>query len=207
MQRRGVAFDVALEGQPGAGGHDRHPVIGEKAGEEHRVSGVGQAGTELQPVGHHAHPGGGDEDLVRLAPGHDLGVAGDHRHPALARGRGNGIGEPFQVGQGKAFLQDQGQAQGEGGCALHGQVVDGPEHRELADIAAGKEDRVDHVAVGGEGEAAGRHGQHRAVLEAGEDRVVQAGQKDRLDQVPAGDPAAAVVQKNAFCAHRPPYLL
>ncbi len=98
---------------------------------------------------HHADAGGGDEDAVALALLDHLGVAGDHRHAGLARGGGHRLDDALQVGQREAFLEDEARRQVQRPCARHGHVVDGAVHRQAADVAAGKEQRRDDVAVGG----------------------------------------------------------
>ncbi len=61
-----------------------------------------------------------------------------------------------QIGEGQSLLQDQADADRQGPGAAHRQIVDGAVDRQIADIAAGKEDRVDHVGVGGEGQTTPR---------------------------------------------------
>ena len=55
---------------------------------------------------------------------------------------------------GKAFLQDEAGGEIERARAGHGDVVDGAVHSKRADIAAGEEQRRDHVPVGRHDEAA-----------------------------------------------------
>ena len=71
---------------------------------------------------------------------------------AAARHAGN---DAFQIGERKPLLQDEAGREVERPRARHGDVVDGAVHRERADVAAGKEQRRDHVPVGGHDQAAG----------------------------------------------------
>ena len=72
---------------------------------------------------------------------------------------------------------------------------------EVTDIAAGEDDRIDHVGVGGEGEASGGLRQHRGVVlvalgDAGE------GRDDQLvEQLVAELAAAAVAEQDDVGFH------
>ena len=63
----------------------------------------------------------------------------------------------------KTFFEDEAGGQAQRLCATAGEVVDRSVDREVADVAAGEEQRVDHVGVGGESDPPARHGQHRGV--------------------------------------------
>ena len=51
VERRGVADDGRLEGQPFAHGHDRHAVIAHGAADQHHVAGAGAVGAMWMPGG------------------------------------------------------------------------------------------------------------------------------------------------------------
>ena len=95
-QRRGVAGDgLAAFQELLPGQQHRGAVIAHRAGEDDPVArGRGRArnpGAQDQP-----HSGGGDEDLVRRAPGHHLGVAGGDLDAALRRGLLHGRGDGLE---------------------------------------------------------------------------------------------------------------
>jgi hypothetical protein len=147
---------------------------------------------------HHADAGGGDEDAVALALLDHLGVAGHHRHAGLARRRGHGFDDALQLGEREAFLEDEARAQGERRGAQHGHVVERAVHGQAADVAAGEEQRRDHVAVGGHHQAvAGGHRQQRSVVALEQVFVVEGGREQLLDQLRRGAAARAVVHVDA----------
>ena len=99
VQRRGVAADGGLEAEVLAQRHDGHAVVADRAADQDAVAGPRAVARDLHARGHHADAGGGDEDAVALALFDHLGVAGDHRHAGLARGRGHRLDDALQVGQ------------------------------------------------------------------------------------------------------------
>jgi hypothetical protein len=164
----------------------------DRAGHDHRVAGLGVRHAQGHVVLDHAHAGGVDVAPVGLAPLHHLGVPGDHLHPRdLGRGlhRGHDLD---QVGDREALLQDEPGGQVERGRAGHRQVVDGPVDREVADVAAGKDQRRHHVGVGGQSDPAAVHVELGGVFQGLEQRVAERVQEDRLDQGPGGLAAGPV---------------
>ena len=73
--------------------------------------------------------------------------------PARAAARARRLDHAAQVGERQALLEDEGERQRERPRAADREVVDRAVDRELADVAAGEEDRRDDVGVGGEGDA------------------------------------------------------
>ena len=93
-----------------------------------------------------------DEDAVAFAAIDDLRVAGDDPHAGRSGGlghRGHDAAERFHR---QALFEDEARAEicrpGPG----HRQVVDGSVDGQLADVAAGEEQRADDEPVGGEGQ-------------------------------------------------------
>jgi hypothetical protein len=79
-----------------------------------------------------------------------------------------------EVGQRKAFFEDEAGGKIQRLRAHHGDVVDRAMHRQAADVAAGEEQRRDHVAVGGHHQApASRRRQHGAVVALAQVFVVE----------------------------------
>ena len=98
----------------------------------------------------HADAGGGDVAAVGLAALDDLGVAGDDLHAGRPRPRRHRRDDPPQVGDREALLEDEAGRQVQRPRAGHRQVVDRAVDGEVADVAAGEEQRRDDVGVGGE---------------------------------------------------------
>ena len=137
-----------------AGRQDRHPMAAQIAAHEQLIAGADRGGINRRWRLHHADAAGGDEHPVGLAPLHHLGVAGDDREAALlGRRRHRGHQTPQQR-QLQPLLQDQAHTQVVRPGPGHGQVVGGAGHRQAADVAAGKFERLHHVAVGAEGQRA-----------------------------------------------------
>ena len=67
-------------------------------------------------------------------------------------------------------------------------AVDG----QAADVAAGKEQRRDHVRVGGDHHAAGRHRDLRAVVARAQPFVVERAHEELVDELRRGPAAAAM---------------
>ena len=182
VHRRRVRGQVGLDVELAAGQHDRHAVVADRPGHDDRVTGAGGGDTEGQIVLDHPHPGRIDVAAVRLAPLDHLGVAGDDLHPGRRRGGGHGRHDRGQVGDGEAFLQHEAGRQVQRGGAGHRQVVDGPVHGQVADVAAGEEQRRNDVGVGGQRQPRIADPQLRGVLQRLEQRVAERVEEHRLDQ-------------------------
>ena len=161
-----------LEAEPLAGRHHRDAVAGEIAADDDGVAGTDALRLD-RLLGHDpADAGGVDEELVGLAAVDDLEVAGDDLD-ARRRGRGAHRGDhPPQRLQRKPLLQDEAGAETDRARPAHGEVVDGAVDRERPDVAAGEEERLNDVGVGGEGERPGEV-EAGAVVAAVEARVAE----------------------------------
>ncbi len=140
MQGGGIGADLGAEAQVLALGHHRHPVVAEGAAEQDGIAGPGPVPRDVDALRHHPQAGGGDEEAVRLAPLHHLGVTRHHRDAGLVGGPGHALHHPGQVGQGEAFLQDEARRQVEGAGAGHGDVIDGAVDGQAAYVATGEEE-------------------------------------------------------------------
>jgi hypothetical protein len=76
---------------------------------------------------------------------HHLGVAGDDPHAGVAGGTCDGVNLGAQLVGGQALLEDEREAQRHRARPGHGEVVDGPVDRELADRPAREAQRLDHI--------------------------------------------------------------
>jgi hypothetical protein len=107
VQRRGVRHDVRLDVEFAAGKHDRDAVVTDRAGHDDGIARLGVSDPEAYVPGDNPHPGGVDVASVGLAPLHDLRVPGDDVDACRGGGLPHGRGDPGQVGDGKALLQDE----------------------------------------------------------------------------------------------------
>ena len=108
----------------------------------------------------YAEAGGREIHAIRLAAGHDFGVASDHAHLAVAGGLGHAIDESLQQRDLGAFLDEGIQREVVRHRTGDRQVVDGAVHRQRADVAARELQRLDRETVGG-------HDQHRPAAAPG----------------------------------------
>ena len=150
-QRGAVALQDGLELDALAHRHDGDAVVADRAGNQDAVAGPGDADRQRSALRHQADAGSGDEDLVALAPVHDLGVAGDQGHARLVAGLPHRGDDALQVGQRQALLEDEGGREEQRLGAADRQVVHGAVDRQPADVAAREEQRADHEGIGGEG--------------------------------------------------------
>ena len=178
-------------------------MVADRAGHDDRVAGL-RVGHAQPAVGQVAvedpDSGGVDVAAVGLAALDDLGVAGDDLHPGRGRRVPHGLGDADQVGDAEALLEDEPGRQVLRGGPAHGQVVDGAVDGQFADVAARKEQRRDHVGVGGQRDP-GRPGlQGGRVLQRFQQRVAEAVQEHRLDQRVGGLAAGPVRHRDPFLA-------
>ena len=118
----------------------------------------------------------------------DLGVAGDDLNASIACGERHRLRNPAQQIDRQPLLDNHRAGEIERHGTAGREVVDRAIHRELADIAAGEEQRIDDVGIGGEGEPIAAHGQlgkieTGLVLQGGQGRVVEGAHKDVVDQI------------------------
>jgi hypothetical protein len=71
--------------------------------------------------------------------------------PAAPGSVRHGTGDPAQELDSHALLDDHGAGEKQRDRPADGEIVDRAAHRQLADVAARKDQRVDHEAVGREG--------------------------------------------------------
>ena len=160
-----IAEDRRIEGQSVTRGEDRQAMTSQIAAHQQLIPHRDRAGFDGAGAFDHAEAAGGDEQPVRLAALHHLGVAGDDGHATGGGRPGHGGDDAAQAGQVEALLQDQGDADAGGTGAGHGQVVGGAGDGQLADVAPGKFQGMDDIAVGGEDQGAGGKPQAGGVVE------------------------------------------
>lgn len=191
-QGRAVALDLHAELQALAHTHDRHAMRADRAADDHYVARDHPLRTEVDADRDEADPGGVDEDAVAVTGVHDLGVAGRHLDARRARGCAQRVGHACDDRYLHAFLQDETAGEVGGPGSAHGQVVDGAVDREVADAAAGEEQRSHDVRVGGEGQPGAAQRHHGRVGQLRQHVAPVAGREDVLDQFGRECPAAAV---------------
>src|ERR1051326_980497 len=197
--------DVGAEGAPQREAVPRRPareaVVADRAGDDDLVAGTQRVVAHDAP--RHADAGRVDHDAVDLAAAHDFRVARDHDYAGLgARGHERRL-DRLEQRHVEAFLEDHaaGEAERARG-AHHRQVVHRAGDGDAADVAAGEDDRLDDVRVGGDDEelvAERDRGAvvHRAEADAVERHRREVLDEELLDQRAHGAPAAALLQRDA----------
>jgi hypothetical protein len=193
---RSVRADVRFEVEFPAGQHDGDAVVPDRARHQHDVAGPCLVGAESQRPFQDADSGRVHVAAVCLAALHDLGVPGHDLHPGLACRQCHGRDDPLQVLDRQALLEDESAGQVERPGTGDGEVVDRAVHGQVADVAAGEEQRVDHVRVGGEGQPRAARLDRGLVFEPVEHRVAEGFEEDRLDQRVRGLAARAVGERD-----------
>ncbi len=203
-QRRHVRAQVALELEPAALRQDREAVVAERAGDQDAVPRP-QAGVRHHPLGE-GHAGRVQDDPVELPAPHHLGVAGHHRGAALAARLPQRAPDALQVGAREALLDHDAAGEEDPLCRPHHrEVVHGARRGQAADVAAGEEQRVHYVGVGGKGQAIalllqGRQIKAGLIFHAGQLGVgvvtVEGTDEHGADQFIHGFAAAAMGQGN-----------
>ena len=174
-------------------------MVADGARNQHHVAGSRTVATQFQTVGQDTDGGRGDEDAVTLAALHDLGVTRHYRHAGRARCMRHRFDDARQVGQRKAFFQNESGGEIKRCRTHHRDIVDRTVYRETADIATGEEQGRDNMAVSGHHEAcrfAVQHGswQHGAVVALTQVLVAQMAREQFRDQLHHGAAAGAMRQ-------------
>jgi len=178
-------------------------MIPQRTADDKAIAGTNFTGAPVHSVRNHADAGGIDENLVRRAARHYLGVAGDDLDPGVAGGLRHRVHDTQQRFSRQSLFQNESTGEVTRQRPAHRQIVDRTAHRQFADVAAGKLDRVNHVAVGGKRQpvallAQRRQRQTRLIFALRQQRVVKRLQKQPFDQLLHRLPAAAVRQGNLF---------
>ncbi len=152
---------------------------------------------------YHADAGGIDKQLVGSALVYHLGIAGDDLHAGGIGRRLHRCDDAPQIVDRETLFDNHAAGQIQRHRAAHGKIIDRAGHRQLADIASGKEQRIDHIGIG-------RHGQRAAegverikadaclVFEGCQGFVGKAVDEHIVDQVAHRLAAGAVRQRDCF---------
>ena len=174
-------------------------MVAERAGQDELVAAPDASGR--RPADRVTDAGRVDVDLVALALRHDLGVACHDRYARQAGRPHDGPQDLVQRRLLQPLLQDEAEREEARGGAGDDEVVDRAVDGQPADVAAGEEERVDDVAVGGEGQAAGEEGR---VAELPEDGVPERLQDAAGDELAHEPPAAAELEADPLRVHARP---
>ena len=170
-----------------------------------RSPGPHALGAELDPGRDEADPGRRHVEPVGLPALDHLRVAGRHGNGHRRRGPRHRGGDAAQVGDREALLDHEAGRERDRPRSRDGEVVDGAVDGEVADVAAGEEDRLDDVRVGRERDARAVQVEQRRVGQRREQRVVELLEEQALDEGPRRLSARAVGERDELVAKlRPP---
>ena len=169
-------------------------MVGQVAAYDYQVAGLYVGGAQASPPGDEPYAGSVDEDPVRLALFHHLGVARHDGHSGLVGGASHRGGDPEEQVAGEAFLEDEAGREGQRAGAFHRKVVDGAADGHAAYVRAGELHRGDHVGVRGESEGGAGDLHLGGVLQGQQRGVGETFKEDLLHEFPAEPAAAAVAE-------------
>lgn len=171
-------------------------MLAEIARDDDVIAGTCPLGPDLQARRDQADTGGIDEKLVRATLGHHLGVAGDDVHPGLRRCPAHGFGDHAEYVEFQTFFQDEPGGQTDWLRSAARQVVDRAVDRQVADVAAGKEQRLHHIGIRGQRDTSARDVEQGRVARR-TPRTTERRQEEVLDQFFRQHPAATMAQDDA----------
>ena len=166
-EHRAVALQFAIKAQLFAQVEDGRAVVAQRPTDNQQVT-RRKCGRAPVDIGRDsAHPGGVDKQFVRRAATHHFGVAGDDGDIRRFGRFRHAVDHRLQRLHRQPFFNDKAAGEITRHRAADRHVVGGAANRQLADITAGEEQRVNHVAVGGESQTVavgGQRSQRQACL-------------------------------------------
>ena len=151
-QYRAVAGQRAVKPHLFAQVEDRCPVIAKRTADQQHVSRANLLRPPANTGRDDADPGGIDKQLIRRPARHHFGIAGDNGDAGIPRGLRHAVHHRFEGGHLQPLFENKPAGEIARQRAAHRHIVGRTAHRQLADIAAWEKQRIDDVAVGGEGE-------------------------------------------------------
>ena len=124
-------------------------MVAQRAADQHHVARPALRAPQIHALGQRADAARVDVHAIAMAAIHHLGVAGHQPHARLAGAFRHGRADTFEVFDGKAFFQDEPDAQVARRRAAGGHVVHRAAHGQAPNVAAREEMGRHHEAVGG----------------------------------------------------------
>jgi len=155
-ERRAIADKGRFELQALPLGHDRQTMVTDRPAEDDHITRAGAPGRDIHALGDETHARRIDEHAVTAAPLDDLGISRDDAHAHFSRRGRLGSDDAFQIIERETFLDNIAGGEPQGLGAAHRQIVHRAADGELANVPAGKEERLHDERVRGESHADGR---------------------------------------------------
>ena len=111
IERCRIAFNLRFKLQTFANTHDRHPMIAKRSADNHGIARSGSVRRDVDSVRNDADSRRVDITAVTVAAFDDFRIAGDDRDAGRAGGCPHVVGDLFQLGDRKAFFDDESGAQ------------------------------------------------------------------------------------------------
>ncbi len=188
---RAVALDDGLEAERVARRHDCDAVPADVAAEDDGVARAHTRGQDGCARDDAAQARGIDEETVRVAAVHDLGIARHEPHAGRIGRRAHRFEEAPQHRERQALLDDEPDGETQRPRPAHGKIVDRAVHGQRADVSAREHERTDDVGVGRERDRTAGI-ERRAVVALVQFRIAEGRPDERFEQTRHGASAAAV---------------
>ena len=148
VQRNRVTFQVCLEPEAFSGGENGDAVRADRSAAYHHVAGLCPVRGNADTFAYDTDTACIDEQFVAFAPFHHFRIASHDLHASPFGSRFHRPDDASEVRQRKPFFQYKPSCQVKRTGATAGKVIHCPVHGQIADIPAGKEDRVYYEGIG-----------------------------------------------------------
>ena len=182
MSERRSRFEIELAARQ----QNRDAMVADRPGKQNLVADAHRARIDGHSTKQPADPGGGDVHLVGLAVLDDFGVAPGDANSRVPRGLCHGANFRLEHRRGQPGFEYERDHQGLGPRARDRQIVHRAVHREFANGAAGKSQRLYHKAVGRDCYCASVDIDVRGISQGPGSRSKKQGRKKTFDQFAAG---------------------
>ena len=151
VQRGSIGLDVRIERKLFSAAHDGNAMVAHGAGNQDLVTWFAESTGKVHPFGDEADTTGVDEHAIAVAAINHLGIARNNMDTSFFGHFGHAFADAFQIGNGKAFFQNEPTAEVLGDSATGGNIVYRAAHSQPANVSAGEKAGSHHKTVGGIG--------------------------------------------------------
>jgi hypothetical protein len=204
QQRRGERRTIAdrgwIEAKLLPRAQDRRTVLTNRSGDKECVSRLQRRRTRRRARQQFPQPGRIQEQAIQRPARHDLRIPGNDQHAARRRGLLQAVEHLIEHRPRQSLLDQQSQCEPPRPRAIDREIVDRPADRQRADVSAGKHQRRDGVAVGGDGDLPSRQFQPGRIAQLVENGIAKPRQQPLLNQLPGQPAPFAIRQRDAVPA-------
>ena len=149
IKRCSIGLDVRAKRKLFAAAHDGNAMIAHGAGNQDLVAWLAESAGEAHPFGNKAYTTGVDEHAITVAAINHLGVTRNDMNARLLGHFSHAFANALQIGNGKAFFQDETTAEVFGDSPARSNVVYRAAHRQSANVPAREKVGSHHETIGG----------------------------------------------------------